>query len=65
LIHPDEDTIQEAGTAKPSFTKKLLEERREIEPRSKLITDSELIIDADIKGAAGSIYVAGQDTVSR
>ncbi|TVY41115.1 Cytochrome P450 monooxygenase [Lachnellula subtilissima] len=52
----------EAGMAKPSFTKKLLEERPEKELISELPTDSELITDADIKGAAGSMYVAGQDT---
>ncbi|TVY88720.1 Multifunctional cytochrome P450 monooxygenase [Lachnellula willkommii] len=61
-VHPNRGTRQEAGTANPSFVKKQLEERPGKESIPELPTDTELITDADIKGVAGSLYVAGQDT---
>jgi len=42
----------------------LLEERTKKEAITAPLKDSEVITDDDIKGAAGTLYVAGQDTVS-
>ena len=49
-----------AGTAQPSFITSLLEQDAEIKTKGGVNPMTE----ADIKGAAGAVYAAGQDTVS-
>ena len=49
-----------AGTAQPSFITTLLEEDAELMARG----EANPMTEADIKGAAGAVYAAGQDTVS-
>jgi len=49
------------GTAQPSFITSLLEQDAELKAKGKVNPMTE----ADIKGAAGAVYAAGQDTVSQ
>ncbi len=49
-----------AGTAQPSFITSLLEQDADLRSKGQ----ANPMTEADIKGAAGAVYAAGQDTVS-
>ncbi|KUJ15017.1 cytochrome P450 [Mollisia scopiformis] len=57
-------TAMSHGVAETSFVKKMLEEMAENDENEKKDTEAQIntLTDADVNGAAGTIYVAGQDT---